>query len=132
MFHFFLEPNSGVAPFQQLINQVKQALRLGQLQQGDQLPTVREVVAALVINPNTVLKAYRELEYEGLIVSKPGSGTFIQRNLGEVPVAALAKLRRSLALWIREGQAAGLDDESLRALFHSTLREIEQNEEKMA
>jgi GntR family transcriptional regulator len=69
---FHLDARSGVAPYRQLIHQVRQALRLGLLREGDQLPKVKDVVAGLAINPNTVLKAYRELEYEGLAAARPG------------------------------------------------------------
>jgi GntR family transcriptional regulator len=120
---FHLDSQSGLAPYLQLAQQVKQALRLGQLQPGDQLPTVREVVAALAINPNTVLKAYRELEYEGLIVSRPGSGTFVQRALATIAPATLAALRRGLVRWAGEARAAGLDADGIAALFASVLQE---------
>jgi len=78
---FHLDARSGVAPYMQLIQQVQHALRLGVLNEGDKLPTVKEVVAKVAINPNTVLKAYRELEHEGLIASRPGVGTFVVRTL---------------------------------------------------
>src|SRR6266699_1652596 len=91
-----LDNHSGVAPYLQLVQQVKQAQRLGLLKVGDQLPTVREVVAQITINPNTVLKAYRELEREGLVVSKPGQGTFVQRTLAGTSLSSHAALRRSL------------------------------------
>ncbi len=77
MIEFHLDARSGVAPYRQLIHQVRQALRLGLLREGDQLPKVKDVVAGLAINPNTVLKAYRELEYEGLAAARPGIGTFV-------------------------------------------------------
>ena len=82
MILFHLDAHSGVAPYLQLVQQVKQVLRLGQLQVGDQLPTVREVVEKLAINCNTALKAYRELEHDGLIASRPGQGTFVARTAG--------------------------------------------------
>ena len=62
MIEFHLDRRSGVAPYQQVVQQVRHALRLGFLEVGDQLPTLREMVASLAINPNTVLKAYKELE----------------------------------------------------------------------
>ena len=67
MIEFRLETRSGIAPYLQIVQQVKHALRLGMLRSGDQLPTVKEVVGSVAINPNTVLKAYRELEHEGLV-----------------------------------------------------------------
>ena len=81
MIEFYLDARSGVAPYLQLIHQVRHALRLGLLREGDQLPKVKDVVAGLAINPNTVLKAYRELEYEGLVAARPGIGTFVTGTL---------------------------------------------------
>ena len=80
---FHLETRSGVAPYLQLVQQVRRALRLGLLSEGDRLPTVKEVVASIAINPNTVLKAYRELEHEGLVSPRPGLGTFVTRTLAD-------------------------------------------------
>ncbi len=128
MIEFRLDGRSGVAPYLQIVQQVKQALRLGRLGVGDQLPTVREVVAALAINPNTVLKAYRDLEREGLVGSRPGQGTFILRTLAGPPAAQQAALRRGLARWLESAREAGLDEESILALFTATFRET-QNEE---
>ncbi len=125
---FHLDTRSGVPPYLQLVQQVKQALRLGMLGVGDQLPTVREAVAQLAINPNTVLKAYRELEHEGLIASRPGQGTFVLRTLAATSLASHAALRRSLARWITSAREAGLDDESILALFNATFREAQQEE----
>lgn len=122
MIEFHLDPRSGVAPYMQLANQVRQALRLGILRQGDQLPTVKEVVASVAINPNTVLKAYRELEHEGLVAGRPGVGTFVTGTLGPVPVASHGPLRRDLERWIAKARRAGLDEESIDALFQSSFR----------
>jgi len=119
---FRLDDRSGVATYLQLVHQVRHALRLGLLQEGDQLPTAREVVASLAINPNTVLKAYRELEREGLVAAKQGQGTFVLRSLGGPGHLASAKLRRDLDAWLRAARKAGLDLEDIEALFQSTLR----------
>lgn len=126
MLVFHLEPRSGVAPYMQLVHQVKHALRLGTLEVGDQLPTIKEVVGQLTINPNTVLKAYRELEHEGLIESRPGLGTFVVQTLAGPSLGRHAVLRRSLDRWLREAYAAGLDRESIEALFLDALRQVEQ------
>ena len=128
MIEFHLESQSGVAPYLQIVQQVKQALRLDILRIGDQLPTVREVVEKLVINPNTVLKAYRELEHEGLITSRPGQGTFITRTLVGASLASHAALRRSLARWLQSAREAGLDEESIQALFNATFRDTQAAE----
>jgi GntR family transcriptional regulator len=123
MITFRLDTGSGLPPYLQLVQQVKHALRLGLLEVGDQLPTVKEVVAQLTINPNTVLKAYRELEHEGLIESRPGQGTFVLRTLAGPALASHVALRRVLLRWIHSAQAAGLDAESIEALFANTFRD---------
>jgi GntR family transcriptional regulator len=120
---FHLDSRSGVAPYQQLIQQVRHALRLGLLKEGDRLPTVKDVVARIAINPNTVLKAYRELEFEGLVQPRPGLGTFVTRTLGDdEAMAAHEPLRHELEAWLAKARGAGLDDESVEALFVSTFR----------
>ncbi len=122
MIEFHLDGRSGVAPYMQLIQQVRQAMRLGLLTEGDQLPTVKDVVAKVAINPNTVLKAYRELEYEGLISPRPGVGTFVTRTLTDESLAAHGPLREELRGWLARARAAGLDAESIEALFVTTFR----------
>ena len=99
---FHLHARSGVAPYMQLIQQVRQAMRLGLLEQGDQLPTVKDVVSKIAINPNTVLKAYRQLEYEGLVTPRPGLGTFVTGTLSDGNRAAHGPLRRALEGWLGE------------------------------
>ena len=122
MIEFHLDSRSGVSPYLQIVQQVRQAMRLGLLQDGDQLPTVKEVVAQLAINPNTVLKAYRELEHEGLASARPGVGTFITGSLAGESLAAHGPLRQALQRWIVKARRAGLDDESIEALFQSSFR----------
>jgi len=119
---FHLDGRSGVAPYMQLIQQVRQAMRLGLLSDGDQLPTVKDVVSKVAINPNTVLKAYRELEYEGLVAPRPGVGTFVTRTLTDKSLAAHGPLREELRAWLARARAAGLDAESIEALFVTTFR----------
>src|SRR5829696_10550882 len=109
---FHLDAGSGLPPYQQLVRQVRHALRLGLLRQGDQLPTVKDVVARLAINPNTVLKAYRELERDGLVAARPGVGTFVTRSLADGSLAAHEPLRRDLRRWLARARRAGLDEES--------------------
>jgi GntR family transcriptional regulator len=121
---FHLDGRSGVAPYMQLIQQVRQAMRLGLLAEGDQLPTVKDVVAKVAINPNTVLKAYRELEYEGLVAPRPGVGTFVTRTLTDKSLAAHGPLREELRAWLARARAAGLDAESIEALFVTTFRAL--------
>jgi GntR family transcriptional regulator len=119
---FYLDGRSPVATYKQLVQQVRQALRVGLLEPGDQLPRVREVAEALAINPNTVLKAYRELEHEGLVEGRPGLGTFVLRSLAGPSLASQAGLRRDLQAWLGRARAAGLDQEDVVALVETTLR----------
>jgi GntR family transcriptional regulator len=119
---FHLDSRSGVSPYLQIVQQVRQALRVGMLREGDQLPTVKEVVGQLAINPNTVLKAYRELEHQGLASARPGVGTFITGSLGAESLAAQGPLRQALQRWIVKARRAGLDDESIEALFRDSFR----------
>jgi GntR family transcriptional regulator len=123
---FRLDPASGVPTYLQLVHQVEHALRLGYLEPGDQLPKVRDVVASLAINPNTVLKAYRELETKGLTVGRPGQGTFIEATLSQVALPELTALRRSLSDWLSAADAAGLDENGIVALFTSGLRDFHE------
>jgi GntR family transcriptional regulator len=119
---FRLDAASGVPTYLQLVHQVEHALRLGYLKPGDQLPRVRDVVASLAINPNTVLKAYRDLEIKGLAAGRPGQGTFIEATLSQVALPELTALRRSLSTWLSTADAAGLDEDGMVALFTSALR----------
>ena len=108
----------------QLVHQVEHALRLGYLKPGDQLPKVRDVVASLAINPNTVLKAYKELETKGLAAGRPGQGTFIRATLEQVTLPELAGLRRSLLGWLASAGEAGLDEAGVAALFANVSRDF--------
>jgi len=119
---FWLDGHAKVATYMQLVQQVKQALRTGLLGPGDQLPRVREVAESLAINPNTVLKAYRQLEIEGLAEGRPGVGTFVLRSLAGPSLASHAGLRRDLMAWLKRARAAGLDQEDVVALVETTMR----------
>ncbi len=121
---FRLDFTSGVPTYLQLVKQVEHALRLGYLVTGDQLPKVRDVVALLAINPNTVLKAYRELETKGLTIGRPGQGTFIQATLSHVALPELTALRRSLMKWLTTADSAGLDESGIGALIASALHDF--------
>jgi GntR family transcriptional regulator len=126
---FRLDPGSGVPTYLQLVQQVEHALRLGYLKRGDRLPKVREVVAALAINPNTVLKAYKELETKGLTAGRPGQGTFIDGAVAQSTLPELAVLRRSLRAWFEQADAAGLDENGIVALVTSSLRDFSERRE---
>ncbi len=122
MIEFHLNSRSGLSPYQQLVQQVRHALRLGLLKEGDRLPTVKDVARQMAVNPNTVLKAYRELEHDGLVAARPGVGTFVTRTLADGTLAAQGPLRKELQRWLTKARLAGLDDESIEALFVSTFR----------
>jgi GntR family transcriptional regulator len=122
MIEFHLDTRSGVPTYLQLVQQVRQAVRLGILRPGDQLPTVKEVVGSLAINANTVLKAYRDLDREGLVEGRRGLGTFVSSQLPPRSPDELKELRVSLRRWVERARAAGLDDEALTALFADTVR----------
>jgi GntR family transcriptional regulator len=128
MIRFRVDGRSGVPPYLQIVQQVRQALRMGVLAVGDQLPSVREVVAATVINPNTVLKAYRDLEREGLVEARAGLGTFVRGRPPGPPPGTHTRLGRGLARWVCEARDAGLDDESIESLLRVTLRAATEEE----
>jgi GntR family transcriptional regulator len=119
---FRLNERSGVPTYLQLVQQVRQAVRLGLLQPGDQLPTVKEVVGKLAINPNTVLKAYRELDHEGLVEGRRGQGTFVSHTLPRSEPSDYVALRSALLRWIERAHAAGLDEEAIGAIFEAALQ----------
>jgi len=121
MIQFHLE-RSGVPAYLQIVQQVRQAVRLGVLRPGDQLPTVKEVVGSLTINPNTVLRAYRQLDLEGLVEGRRGVGTFVSADAGPPPPDDAKDLRQALQRWLTRARAAGLDDDAIATLFSDTLR----------
>jgi GntR family transcriptional regulator len=121
---FRLAAGSGVSTHMQLVHQVRQALRVGVLRPGDQLPTVKEVVARLAINPNTVLKAYGELEHAGLVATRAGLGTFVVRDIPGPPMSEMHALRRRVRQWLGAAYSAGLDDEAVDALIATTRRDM--------
>jgi len=125
---FRVDGRSVVPPYLQIVQQVRQALRMGLLDAGDRLPAVREVVAATAVNPNTVLKAYRDLEHGGLVEARPGYGTFVLKRPPGPPPDTHARLGRSLSRWVREAREAGLDDESIESLLRVTLHAAAEEE----
>ncbi|MEA2310854.1 MAG: hypothetical protein QOE28_822 [Solirubrobacteraceae bacterium] len=122
MIEFHLEARSGVPTYLQLVQQVRQAIRLGVLRPGDQLPTVKEVVSRLTINPNTVLRAYRELDLEGLVEGRRGVGTFVAAAAAPLPQHDVKALRKALGKWVASARAVGLDDDNMYALFTDVVR----------
>jgi GntR family transcriptional regulator len=124
MIGFHVTPSSAVPTYMQLVEQVRRALRLGRLEPGDRLPTVREVAAAVAINPNTVLKAYRELEHEGLVEGRPGQGTYVVRSLSGPPPETLDELRKSLEAWVDKARDAGLEPEHITAVIDTTISSV--------
>ena len=123
MIEFYLDPSSGVATYLQLVQQVYRALQLGLLEPGDRLPTAQQVVASLAINPNTVLKAYRDLEREGLVRARPGLGTFVVGRLPRTDPAAQAKFRKSIGTWLRSARDAGLTPDEIEAIYRTAFRD---------
>ncbi len=126
MIRFRVDGRSGVPPYQQIVQQVRQALRMGVLSMGDQLPSVREVVAVTAVNPNTVLKAYRDLEREGLVEARAGQGTFVRGRPPGPPPGTHTRLGRTLATWVHEARAAGLDDDAIESLLRVTLQAADE------
>ncbi|MGH9170793.1 MAG: GntR family transcriptional regulator [Acidimicrobiales bacterium] len=122
MIEFQLDTTSGVATYLQLVQQVHQALQLGLLEPGDQLPTAQQVVSKLAINPNTVLKAYRDLEREGLVRARPGQGTFVIGSLPRIDPATQARLLASLNDWLVKARSAGLGPDDVEAIYRTAIR----------
>jgi GntR family transcriptional regulator len=122
MIEFYLDKRSGVPTYLQLVQQVERAVRLGMLRPGDRLPPVKEVVSALVINPNTVLKAYRQLVHEGVAEGRQGVGVFVAGEQPKLPPGDVKALRGALIRWVDQARSAGLDDEHIAALVADTLR----------
>jgi GntR family transcriptional regulator len=117
MIDFHVEARSGVPTYLQIVQQVRQAVRLGVLHPGDQLPTVKEVVGTLAINPNTVLRAYRELDLEGVTEGRRGVGTFVAADVAALPADDVRDLRADLQRWVKRARGAGLDADDIAALF---------------
>jgi GntR family transcriptional regulator len=115
---FRLDPGSGVPAYRQLVDQVDRAIRLGHLVPGDRLPSVRDVVEQVAINPNTVHRAYRELEHLGLVEGRHGSGTFVaERVAAAADRGVRERLLDEVVAWIGRARAAGLERGDVDALF---------------
>lgn len=120
LLRFRLDPRSGVPAYRQLFDQVANAVRLGVLEPGDQLPSVREVVTQITINPNTVHRAYRELETAGLAEGRPGLGTFVSARPAQPATpepARRAEIYGELVEWVRRARQAGFHDGDIRELI---------------
>ena len=122
MIEFQLDETSGVATYLQLVQQVYQALRMGMLEVGERLPTAQQVVAELAINPNTVHKAYRELEREGLVRARPGLGTFVVRVPSGGDPATRSRFLAELTGWLQSARAAGLGPDDIEAIYRTAFR----------
>ena len=124
MIEFQLDSTSGVATYLQLVQQVHQALQLGLVEPGDQLPTALQTVAKLAINPNTVHKAYRDLEREGLVKARPGQGTFVIKSLPRTDPATQTRFLNSMTKWLRDARAAGLSLDDIEAIYRTAERNM--------
>jgi len=120
---FRIDAGSGVPIYRQLVEQVRREVMLGRLVAGEQLPPLREVVDALAINPNTVVKAYAELEHAGIVVRRQGMGTFVTAVPPPGVLVAPPAVRDSLLRWVRRAREAGLSVEQIRTLVSVTLDE---------
>ena len=121
LINFRLDPRTGVAPYRQLVDQVRQAVSLGLLRSGDRLPSVREVVTQITINPNTVHRAYRDLEHEGVVEGRPGLGTFVVASSSQLASEDREKLISGLRDWVDRARLIGLDAEGIAALVAAVM-----------
>ncbi len=118
-----VDPRSGVPIYLQLIEQVKRSVALGILQAGEQLPTVKQLALDLTVNPNTVAKAYRDLEREGVIETAPGRGSFVRADGAEGSSRAAAGdvARDAIERAVREAKSVGLRRSDVRDLLEQAL-----------
>ena len=121
---FYLDRRLGVPTYLQFVQQVDYALRLGFLRAGDQLPRIKDVTRSLAVNPDTVMKAYRELELRGIAAGRPGVGTFITRAPDVAGLKQMAMLQKKLTTWLAEAAEAGVDELVMKALFTAALRDF--------
>lgn len=117
---FRLNQSSGVPLYLQLMEQVKHAVETGALQEGDQLPTIRSLAEELVMNPNTVVRAYRELEHEGVLELKHGSGAFI-KDSGASRARLIRRAQAVVHTAVERLTVLGLTEDELRRVFESEL-----------
>ena len=117
---FHINQSSGTPLYIQLMEQVKHAVETGALREGDQLPTIRKVAEELVVNPNTVVRAYRELEHEGILELKHGSGAFIKEPAGG-RARVIRKAQAVVQSAVERLMLLGLTEDELRRLFENEL-----------
>jgi GntR family transcriptional regulator len=120
---FRVDTGSGMPIYRQLVQQVRRDVMLGRLRPGDQLPSVNEVVDSLSVNPNTVVKAFSELEHQGLVVRRQGIGTFVAASPSMTSVPVAPRLLASLARWVDRARQDGLSPEQIRMLLEVALDE---------
>jgi GntR family transcriptional regulator len=117
-----VDPRSGVPIYLQIVEQIKRSVALGVLQAGEQLPTVKQLAIDLTVNPNTVARAYRDLEREQVIETSPGRGSFVRANgVTEAPRVADEVAGDALDVALREAKSVGLTRERVRDLFEAAL-----------
>ena len=131
----FLRPNpsSGVPIYLQLIEQVKHAIETGALRAGEQLPGIRPLAERLVINPNTVAKAYRELEHEGVIELRHGAGAFVSGDRRPRQMTNNVRAGQAIvAAAVERLRARGLGEDEIRRLFEAQLAGLPRKGERSA
>jgi len=121
---FRSDPSSGVPVYVQIVEQVKHAIDVGALRHGDQLPAIRRVAEDLVINPNTVAKAYRELEHDGVIELRQGAGAFVSEGARAGRVAQARAAQPVLQAALERLAASGLTTDEIRRLFEAALARL--------
>jgi GntR family transcriptional regulator len=126
---FRVNPSSGIPLYLQLMEQVKHAVETGALREGDRLPTIRKVAEDLVMNPNTVVRAYRELEHEGVLDLKHGSGAFIKAT-ADGRARLVHEAQKVMHSAVERLLARGLSNDELRRVFENELAQADATERR--
>lgn len=124
----FINPRTGVPIYRQLMQQIKTGITAGILAPGEKMPTVREVALELTINPNTVARAYRELEIEGLLSSTQGKGTYVAKGLSPPSKERKQIFQEKVMRLIVEGEQLKLSPKIMESIFLEAIREGGKND----
>lgn len=125
---FHLNHSSGIPVYLQLMQQIRYGVETGALRAGERLPTIRSLAEELVINPNTVVRAYRELQHEGIVELRQGSGAYIGQSVVERG-KVMIKAGRVIGAAIERLTALGLSEEEIRRIVESELAAVQKNKE---